>query len=430
MKIVFIPHYYPPVNSSGAKRIEAISKYLAADGHDVTVITTQKTSADGDFTEAIPKGVRLIELNWLGREASSVKSDAVFEPMYTGRPSLKRRIKDVVMDLFGQLPDPRLPMALSFAAPWLAPSATVALKSADVVIGSAPPWPTLLAALLAKWRFKVPCILDYRDHFSECHEMPGGRFAKALERVVDRRLVAAADAVVTISPPMQSYYRQMREDVGCILNGFDHEVLDAARATARPRQDGLVYIRYMGIVSPGRVPHNVMQALVEFERESPEQFAKLRFEFYGNAALIGEAIATKYPSIGAAFSYHAAVPYVQSLQLIIEADYALFSETSSKASISAQGILTTKLFEYIGSGRPILADISADTLAGSVLRQSNPDHILGNSPQVFLQALRDRGFFQRSPDNTSDSTMKFSRRSQATEYAQVIARIARKPSLS
>ena len=93
-KIVFIPHYYPPVNSSGAKRVEAISKYLASDGHDVTVITTKKTGADGEFTEAIPKGVRLIELDGLGRRSTSVQSNVLFEPMYTGRPSLKRRFKD------------------------------------------------------------------------------------------------------------------------------------------------------------------------------------------------------------------------------------------------------------------------------------------------------------------------------------------------
>ncbi len=423
MKIVFVAHYYPPVNSSGAKRVEAISKYLAADGHEVTVITTQKTSADGDFTEVIPKRVRLIELNWLGRNSPSVESKASFEPMYTGSPSWKRRTKDLVMNLFGQLPDPRLPMAISFATPWLSASARAALSTADVVIGSAPPWPTLLAALIAKWRFKVPCILDYRDHFSDCHEMPGGRFAKWLERVVDRRLVKAADAVVTISPPMQTYYGQMRDGVACILNGFDHEVLDAAREVAMPnRRDGLVYVRYMGIVSPGRVPHNVLRALMQFRQEDPAQFSRIRFEFYGNAALVGEAIASKYPSIASAFSYHAAVPYVQSLQLIIEADYALFSETSSRASISAQGILTTKLFEYIGSGRPILADISAETLAGSVLKQANPDHVVGNSPDLFLQVFRRPDFFERRPDNTSDSVMKFSRRAQATEYAELIAR--------
>lgn len=426
-RIVFVVHYYPPINSSGAKRVEALSKYLAADGHDVTVITTQKTSADGDFTEATPPDVRVVELNWLGRSAPSVKTAAAFEPMYTGKPSLKRRTKDFVMRMLGQLPDPRLPFALSFATPWLAREAREALSRADIVIGSTPPWPMLLAALIAKWRFKIACILDYRDHFSECHEMPGGPFAKWLERIVDRRLVNAADSIVAISPPMADYYRGMTERIHCILNGFDHEVLDAARArSAITAGDRPIVARYMGIVSPGRVPHNVMQALVTFAAEQPERFAQLRFEFYGNAALIKEAIETKYPSIGAAFSYHAAVPYLESLKLIVQADYLLFAETSSKATISAQGILTTKLFEYVGSGRPILADISPDTLAGSLLVKTGSGHVVGTSPQLFLDALRRPGFFTRRPDDVSDSVMKYSRRAQASEYAELISRVAQK----
>lgn len=48
MHIVLIAYYYPPINSSGAKRAEALSKYFCAFGHHVTVITTRKTRADGD----------------------------------------------------------------------------------------------------------------------------------------------------------------------------------------------------------------------------------------------------------------------------------------------------------------------------------------------------------------------------------------------
>lgn len=68
MNVVFIVHYFPPVNSSGAKRVEAISKYLASDGNSVTVITTKKTASDGRFTEVYPKGVNVIELDGFGRK--------------------------------------------------------------------------------------------------------------------------------------------------------------------------------------------------------------------------------------------------------------------------------------------------------------------------------------------------------------------------
>jgi glycosyltransferase involved in cell wall biosynthesis len=428
MRIVFIVHYFPPINSSGAKRVEAISKYMAAEGHEVTVITTRKTSSDGAFTEEAPVGVDVIELDWLGRDRPSVQTGEHFEPMYTGKPSWKRRTKDLVMEWFGQLPDPRLPFVLSIGMPWLAPRARAAFEKADVVVGSSPPWPLLLAATIAKRRFGMPCILDYRDHFSECHEMPGGRFAKWLERHVDRWLLHRADHVVAISEPMAGYYRTMSPTVQAIMNGYDHVVLESARQQARPARDGTIVIRYMGIVSPGRVPHNLLQALVRFAAEDPQRFARIRVEFYGNAALVNELLQDRYAPVRSAFHFFAAVPYVKSLQLVVEADYLLFSETSSKSSLSAQGILTTKLFEYIGSGRPILADIAPNTLAGSLLLEVGKGHVVANNPEAFLELLRNDSFYQHRSDDISPNVWRLSRQAQAQEYTRLAAQVIRKQS--
>lgn len=426
IRFIFLVHYFPPINSSGAKRAEAVSKYLVAAGHKVTVITTQKSSANGAFTEKPPPGVDVIELDWLGRNRASVERGDYFEPMYTGRPSLKRRFKDFVMNFWGQLPDPRLPFALSFACPWLASRARSALAEADVVVGSSPPWPMLLAAIISKRRFRIPCILDYRDHFSECHEMPGGRFAKWLEKKIDRLLVRNAEHVVAISVPMAGYYRTMSKRVSTILNGYDHEILDAARQKAQPGDGHFLTLRYMGIVSPGRVPHNILRALVQFKAMNLSNFEKLRIEYYGSAALVDEVIQHSYPSISSAFHFYAAVPYSMSLQLVVEADYLLFAETSSKATLSASGILTTKLFEYIGSGRPVLGDISVDTLAGSLLVESGAHHIVGDNVELFLDAFSQPDFFTRRPDEISGNVWKLSRQAQALQYADLATKVVRK----
>ncbi|TCP75503.1 glycosyltransferase involved in cell wall biosynthesis [Pseudomonas putida] len=423
MNIVFIVHYFPPVNSSGAKRVEAISKYLAADGHDVTVITTRKTASDGGFTEVYPEGVRVLELDHFGRMCASEESSGAFEPMYTEKPSLKRRIKDVVLNVLGQVPDPRLPFALSFLSPMMNAQVKAVLNRADVVIGSSPPWPLLLAAVICKKRFNVPCILDYRDHFSECHEMPGGRFAKWLELKIDRWLVGNASHLVTISEPMSSYYRTMAPNVDTIMNGYDHEVLDAARLRANPSVPDKVVLRYMGIVSPGRVPHNVMRALVRLKASEPHLFERFQIEYYGGADLIKDALVKHYPSIDSAFSFHAAVPYQESLRLIAESDYLIFAETSSTQTLSAQGILTTKLFEYIGAGRPVLGDISVDTLAGSFLRRADENNVIGVTPDIFFEAFSAADFYQRKANVVSDFAQGLSRRAQAHQYTDVIRQV-------
>ena len=71
------------------------------------------------------------------------------------------------------------------------------------------PQAMLLAGLILKVRYRKKFILDYRDNFSYCHEMPGGRFAKKFEYYIDRLLVKSADAVVTIPAPMGSIIVRM-----------------------------------------------------------------------------------------------------------------------------------------------------------------------------------------------------------------------------
>lgn len=424
MKIVIIAHYYPPINSSGAKRAESLSKYFTSFGHEVTVITTRKSKADGAFTEPVPAGVHLLELDWAGQARSSVDAGVNFEPMYSNKPSWRRRLKDRVMDVLGQIPDPRLPFAIAFLLPWFARRASYAIRAADVVIGTTPPWPMLLAALFCKLRFGKRCVLDYRDHFSECHEMPGGRFAKWLEKVIDQRLVNNADHVVCISDPMRSYYGTLAPKVETILNGYDHEIMNEARRSCCVVADGLVRIRYMGIVSPGRVPHNVIKAVVRLKDQHPDLFHRLRFEFFGSAACMQEVLANSYSDVVGVFHFFEPIRYFESLKQIVEADYLLFSETSSTKTLSAQGILTTKLFEYIGAGRPILGDISPGTLAGGLLLKSSKRHIVGESPELFFNVMSHQSFYERAADEVSPISESLSRKAQALRYTDLLEKVA------
>ncbi|WP_246218831.1 glycosyltransferase [Parasphingorhabdus halotolerans] len=400
-----------------------MTKFFARAGHTVTVCTTSKSGSDGEFTEETPKGVAVFELDRLGRISPSEQGKRQFEDMYSDKPSFSRRLKAIVMDLFGQLPDPRLPFALGFGSPFLAPEVKQALRESDVVVGSCPPWPLVLASLIVSKRFGPLCIMDYRDPFSDCHEMPGGRFAKFVEKVVDKFLVRRADAVVAISGPMAEYYRNFNPKTSVIMNGYDHEVIEQVALDniwqAKSAQDPIV-LRYMGLVSPGRVPHNLLAALTKAVRAKPELLERLRFEYYGPGDIMRKTLDAEYPDIAELFHFNSNIPYRQALGLMLTADYLLFCETSSKHNLSAQGILTTKLFEYIASGRRIVADIDKQTLAGGLVAKADASHVISTDPNHFEEFLLSDGFLSPGPSKPSLIANNLSRKFAADQYMELM----------
>ena len=47
MKILILSHYFPPLNRIGSLRVYSFAKYLSEIGHEVHVLTTEKTHIDG-----------------------------------------------------------------------------------------------------------------------------------------------------------------------------------------------------------------------------------------------------------------------------------------------------------------------------------------------------------------------------------------------
>ena len=63
---------------------------------------------------------------------------------------------------------------------------------------------------------------------------------------------------------MARYYAPFNPRVAVILNGYDPEIMDEARAGAewKPRQPGApLVIRYLGVVAGDRIPFNLLDAL-------------------------------------------------------------------------------------------------------------------------------------------------------------------------
>ncbi len=424
--IVFLVHYFPPINSSGAKRIESLTKYFVRAGRRVSVITTIKRAPTAAFSEQLPLGVEVLVIDWLGRLGKhkvSAGDDSTINTSGSGGTGLGRKLKDIVMRWFGQLPDPRLPFSLAFASPLLAKEVRQVLRSADIVIGSSPPWPMLLAALFVRERFGPQTVMDYRDQFSQCYSMPGSNLAKVVETLLDGALARRADIVVTVSDPMATYYRPWNPSVHTVMNGFDPEVLDRIRGEFcwQPREVGTpLKIRYLGMMSKHSVPKNLLTALMLLQKQGSLRESDVQFEFFGECSVLRSTLENEFSTLSPFFCFKPTVPHIKALEHMVTSDFLLFAETSQKSMLSAQGVLTTKLFEYLGSGRPIIADIDPATLAGQLIRQCGPSHFVTGSADDFFTYLSSPAFFEPTAIADHPHVKSLSRKTQAEQYLYLL----------
>jgi glycosyltransferase involved in cell wall biosynthesis len=373
MKIVFLVHYFPPLNSTGARRVLSLCKYLSRVGYKIDVISTKKTNKDGILSEEIPTYCNLIELP--DKTIVSAKSNTQRKVYGKNKRSklgeILIKLKRYLMNYFGQLIDHRLLYSLNFINPFLSKEVVNSLKNCDIIISSCPPWPVHLAGMIASIRFKKKWIADYRDQFSGNHIFPGNKFTRYIENKIEKKMLSYASALTVISVPMQIYYEKFHPQVNCIENGYDHEDFENNTNLNCDSNSSIhkKYIRYFGSISKYRVPKTFFNAL---ESLSEEYRSQIIIEFYGETAAAEEEINKNFPNLKNQIFFNGLIPYHQAIKLMLKSDALLIQEASaiSNASLSAQGTMTTKLYEYLGAKKPIIAEIDEETILAKTILNS------------------------------------------------------------
>jgi glycosyltransferase involved in cell wall biosynthesis len=432
VKIIFISHYFPPLNSSGARRIQSFSHYLSSMGHQITVISTKKTRRDGLLTEAIPWQVGLIELNGFGRASSSEIFEAISHYSNGVVPNrslighLLLQFKRAVAKTTGQLVDHRLVFAIQFAYPWLDESVKKALRESDIVMSTSPPWPVHLAGLIVKKRFLKPWVADYRDQFSGSHIQSGSPWFQRREVDLEFWLLKSAKAVITISEPMKEYYQQFHHSVFCIENGYEEKLFEeviqenAMQLRLKNSPPTELTVRYMGTITADRIPLAFFKALVGVNSKSG---LPVIAEFYGESNLLLKAISQIIPEVKPFVRLCHQLPYAAAIRAMYQADALFFIETSNFSSHSSRGVLTTKLFEYLAARKPIIAEISGKALAASYIKRAKAGLVISEDAKEIESALlmlREGKLNSERDDTFIDG---LSRRLKAVELERIFGKI-------
>ncbi len=345
-----VAYYFPPMGLSGVQRAAKLVKYLPENGWDVTVLTVEVGAYfafdDGLLEDVLGPGIEIIRTRTL--DPTSRKKGRTLVPF---PEEGKRKIFSRLSQFF-LLPDNKIG--------WKKYSVRAGIEVArgrkiDVVFASAPPYTTLLIGEAISSRVGIPLILDFRDDWIS---NPRHSYMTPLHlwisRRLERRAVAAARTILSINQTIADLVRARHQnsDVRVIPQGFDPEDFEAGGedSVASGASEEMTFL-YTGMFYDAQKPDTFLKALSALYESCPEAKHIVRARFIGLFSKRSEKLVDALGLTGhvdvIGYMNHA-----DSLSALKQCDVAWMTIGHQKG---ANMISTGKLYEYMGSKRPILA---------------------------------------------------------------------------
>jgi glycosyltransferase involved in cell wall biosynthesis len=419
-RVLIFAYYFPPMGMGGVQRIQKFVKYLPEFGWEPIVFSVRDVMYHAEDTTLLEEIkdrqiVRTESLDLLRLRKKLFRPNRVRR---TGDEEGARFPENIFKRLLSWIyvPDSKIPWI-----PCVLPEASRLIHSrpVDLLFTSSPPLSAHLAGLFLKRRVNVPWIADFRDTVSEPHQglTPVHRW---LNQGIMRNIVRHADHIVTVSDPIT---RELHIQSGKSLdafstlpNGFDREDFAGFR---KKKQKKWIWT-YCGTVSSIQNPKNFLQALVEAIAACPELRKVLHVRFVG--AVIGVPLKQfisrlKLQDIVESIGY---VSHRESIRFLMESDMLLLL-LDEKLS---PGMVTGKVFEYLASGKPILAAVPKGEAERLIIRFARGVVVPpANVDTMTRQILRCYTLWKRGDLKVSVERWKglevFDRRNQAGELARI-----------
>ena len=397
-----LAYFFPPLGGGGCQRTLKLVRYLEPSGWRATVVTTRDQDywiLDPSLAEEIPATTEVRRVGGLtgGKvvrafSRAGVPVQEVQGPRRAGPMRFLRSLQRWTV-----LPDSY--RAWAHAAERDAHE-RIGAGGVDAIWTTSSPESAHLAGLALQKRHRLPWVADFRDPWvGRVTYRPPTPWHDARHRAMERRVVSSADRVTLVSEAMVALYRARYPSIDpsrflYLPNGFDPD--DWRRADrereARPADASRRFV----VLHAGQLAHRpTVRTLLEaarrlFERD-PSAREEMRLCFTGGNEEIGPRERERYGLEGA-LEFTPSQPHIRSLVTMRSASVlALLGHGGSADSL----LYTGKIYEYLSSGRPVLAildegpaaELIRSTGAGVVVASGDVEGALG-ALREYLAAFR------------------------------------------
>lgn len=397
--ILVVAYYFPPSGGPGGQRVLKTVKYLPNFGWQPYVLTVsngQFPAIDETLLEEIPKSVivertKIFEPYDIYRKLTGMKPGAAIDVNVIkkeGQPvSFKQKIAEFVRATFF-IPDARVGWLFSAVKTG---KEMIKKYNIQAIYSSSPPYTCSLIAKKLKKSSKLPWIAGFRDPWTGFISSPNRWFIPAkIDRHFEKSVFQTANFIECawegiIKDALSKFPELEKKKFVHIPNGFDSE--DFPKIQFEPNSK--FTLTYTGSMYGRRNPESLFKAiekLINLEKINPDD---VRLIFVGR---FGDEIHEMFnnASFKDKIEIYGYVPHKESVEFILRSDALLLVVDESKES---EEIVPGKVYEYIGTRKPILAiapensaisNLIKETNTGLVAHQTEIDKISDNFLKFYL----------------------------------------------
>jgi len=422
-KVLIITYYWPPSGGPGVQRVLNFAKYLPRYGWEPIILTVQEgeyPAKDFSLVKEIPAHLKIYKTKTFEPFAlfkfisGKKQNDSIGTYILTEKSSnpIARISKWIRLNMF--IPDARVGWK-HFAVK--TGEKIIRAENIDLILTSSPPHSLQLIGQTLAQKTKKPWIADYRDPWKEVvynQKLKRTPWAERKDRRLEHQAINKADGIVSISKDiLQLLNSKCDHPQNCrlVYNGYDNTPAPLP-ANACPT------ITYTGVLSVTRLPYPLLAALEELRKES----VRFHLKFIGNVCPELKSLIEKHGLLGDT-EYIPYLPHEKSIEQINQSDVLLLVIDNVPNN---QGILTGKLFEYIGAQRPILAIGNLQGEANQIIRECACGEMVDyNDIEGAKRLLRKLhvAWKNRTSPYTFNNNSRYSREATAGELADFMTQI-------
>ena len=420
-----LTYYWPPSGGSSVQRWLKMLKYFPEAGIEPYVITVDPALAsyplmDESLEQDIHPGIRVFKTPTREFYNAYKKLTGKKEIPYAGfineqKADWKQIISRIMRSHFF-IPDPRRGWNR-----FVYRKAIELIQQHDIktVITATPPHSTQLVGLRLKKKFSVKWIADLQDPWTDIYyygQLYHSAVSAAIDARYERRVLENADYVITVSDSIRNIFKSKSgkidpDKVMVVPNGFDEEDFREKQDT----QPEPFTISYVGTLNEDYYP---LDSFLQAVKGVTATNKKILLRFVGKVSPMAQQKIRETPGILTEFIDY--VPHTESVKYLMKTNALLLIIPRMDQN---EGILTGKLFEYLGSGKRIVGIGPSQGDAARIIRECGSgdmfDYEKPAAIRKYLDSIMEEAAIKPF-DPDWQKIMHYSRRSQSNMIAQLV----------